>query len=296
MNRDSRPSWATVTPILWFGVFAFCWALIERLGIGITHHYEFEQIVTMRYAVHLLVLLAIARVLGLRPILATARPAAQIARGVCMFVMPAGFVLGVGSIGARDLWTLFWCMPVLVAALAHWWLGERLPRATWIYLALGYAGVMAILRPSADALSMSAIWPLLSALSFALYVVLSRVLRNEPIQVSLLYTGLAALLCMLPFAVAVWRPLHAEDLPRIVAVGLVGLVALFAIDRALERLSASVVAPLLFVCVVSETLLEALRSAAFPPRGALAGSVLLLGVAAAVLLGSRLMGQGREQR
>ena len=257
-------------------IFCGAWALIEALGYSIMHHYALVQIVDMRYGVHLLILgvVFVPRV-GWRGLLQTRRPVLQVIRGLCMFVMPASFIFAAAGLGSGAIWSTFWVTPIFVLVLAAVWLGERVSLTAWVLGLVGCVGAFMVYGqgPVADVRVLGA---MLGAASFAVYVALCRVLREEPIEVSLFYTGLIAFLCMLPFAVAEWQPLHGEDVPRIVSIGVIGLLLLLFLDRSIEQSEASFVAPLLYGVVVCEALLRALRSGSVPPQLTLVGAALVL--------------------
>lgn len=230
----------------------FLWVIVEGVGASLRSHYRYEQIVGMRYAVHLAVLAAVLlpRV-GLRELVRTRRLGGQIARGLCMFVMPMSFIVVLDTHRSADLWVTFWICPLVVMVMAARWLGERVPLRTWILGCVGYLAVL-LLAGRLPLMSSAAALPLLGSLSFALYVVLSRQLRDEPIGVSLFYTAATVLICILPLMLPLWTPVRLEDLWSIVAVGGLGLVFLWILDRSLERAPAAVVASYLYGVTVWE--------------------------------------------
>lgn len=278
----------TLMAVAWIAVFTAFWGLIERLGMGIAETYHFSQIVFMRYAVHLLFLFLICVLLGIRAPLKTARPVAQWARGLCMWLMPMSFIVVVTVQSGANLWAMFWTMPLFVALLAGLALGERQSLFIWVLLISGFLAMCLVLGADPTRISPTTFFPVVGGLSFATYVVLSRSLRDEALLTGLFYTGLFPMLAMLPFALHTWQAIQMGDVIRIVAIGLVGLASLYCLDRALVHVSATWIAPLLFGAVVSELLIEFLRSQTFPAISQVSGSLMLLGVAS-VLIGSTLI-------
>lgn len=277
--------------VMCVAVLSILWAVIEALGYSITHHYPLVQIVGMRYAVHLLVLAALCVPRsGWRRLVVTRRPFLQLGRGFCMFVMPASFIAGGAGLSANDIWSMFWLSPIMIVALAWWWLGERFPSMVWGFVLVACAGAFAIYgQPPRFAISTAL--PVLGALSFAIYVVLSRHLRDEPIETNLFYTGLGAFVCMLPFAIMEWQPIQVEDVWRIVAIGVIGLVLLMLLDLSLDYMPASFVAPFLYGAVVCEAGLRVLLSGHLPSPIVIAGSTLVL----LAMLNVMIFGVNRER-
>jgi S-adenosylmethionine uptake transporter len=259
----------------------FLWAVIERLGYGIAARYTLLQVVAMRYGAQLLLLGLRALWRGPARLVATRHPGLQLARGFCMFVMPFSFIIGGAKGGTPgELWSAFWIAPIVIVLLARWWLNERFTRGTLIVLALGYVGALLVLheRPM---LGVALFWPLVSALAFAVYMVLSRRLRDETLEASLFYTSAVAFACMLPLAVLYWVPIAPRDLPAIAGVGIVGLALLALLDLAVEQAPAVYFAPLLYAVVAWELLFAVTLSRETPQLLGVAGAAAVV-VAVAV--------------
>lgn len=269
-----------IASVPWLVVFTALWPIVEALGYSVSKHYHFVQIVGMRYAVHLVVLFAFCTLASRRLTIATPHPWLQILRGLCMFVWPSSFIVAIGSMSGRDLWSMFWIMPLFVGIFAHFVLGERLRLLGWALLAVGYGGALLLLNPDQRALSATALLPLVGALAFAVYVALSRALRDEPISTSLFWTGATVLVCVAPLTLMVWRPIASGDLAAIAGIGTFGLIALFCIDRALQIAPASFVAPFLFGAVAFEVALQVLATRIPPSERAVAGALAIFFVAA----------------
>ena len=69
---------------------------------------------------------------------------------------------------------LFLAVPLLVVALSGPVLGERIGWRRWAAVAAGFAGILIILQPGVGVFSPWAILPLISALMFAIYGLLTR--------------------------------------------------------------------------------------------------------------------------
>jgi drug/metabolite transporter (DMT)-like permease len=83
------------------------------------------------------------------------------------------------------------------------------------------------------------------SMSFAGYLVLSRVLRDEPLSTSLFYTGAGALV---PISLVVWRvwtPVTLSDVVVAILTGVLSLLILACFDLAVEAGPLSLVAPML---------------------------------------------------
>jgi drug/metabolite transporter (DMT)-like permease len=74
------------------------------------------------------------------------------------------------SIAAASFYTL----PIFITLFAALFLGERVGLGGWIAVALGFCGVLLILRPQAEDFNLYALLPIISAVLYALGMILTR--------------------------------------------------------------------------------------------------------------------------
>ncbi|MEP7211093.1 MAG: hypothetical protein ABI740_09675 [Alphaproteobacteria bacterium] len=221
--------------MMWAGLFAVVWALLEiAVGNFLHRPYAIMQIVWCRYAAHLA---TVALVWGVRrPTLwRTSRPVTQVTRSLMMLAMPGAFALAIRyGISTEFIQALFWLAPLEVVLVAWIFLGERAPLAAWGAAAIGAAGSAAIFGHLYVASPLALGLALAGSLSFSLYVVMTRSLRTEPASTNLLYTGLAVFLILTPFIPHIWVWPSKTDIGVFGLVGVVGVGALYALERACE--------------------------------------------------------------
>ncbi|MYK31711.1 MAG: DMT family transporter [Boseongicola sp. SB0670_bin_30] len=112
--------------------------------------------------------------------------------------------------------------PIIVCALSWPLLGERVGRVRWAAVALGFAGVLVVIRPFGEALDPAAFLMLLAATGLALYSILTRKLSRDvkPLIMQFLL-GLTGTVALLPFCWVYWiAPASAFDLVLMVSLGL----------------------------------------------------------------------------
>jgi drug/metabolite transporter (DMT)-like permease len=144
---------------------------------------------------------------------------------------------------------------------------------------------MLTLRPALENLR-SAILPALGmALCFSLYLAMTRQLRDEPTATNLFYTAAVVLAPLALAAPLFWQPLPLRAWPVLAAIGLTGLGALFAFDRACDALSPAQFAPLMCLQAVLMSALAALATNERPGWATAVGTAI---VAGAILLGRPL--------
>lgn len=267
------------------------WPLQELSGGMLARNgHHLAQVVAFRYAAHLLLLLAL--VLPFRGVraLRTGRPGLQLLRGVCMFGMPAGYILAAGFTSNAWIWTVFWLVPVGIVAGGRLLLGERAPAGAWWVVLLGAVGAALVMRAGVGGLEGTA-FALIMGGSFGGYVLLSRVLRGEALAASLFYTAVGALTPMLPFVWVVFRPVTWADVVPALVTGLLSLLILGILDSVAETAPVWRTAVALPLVVLWELLVSVLHRGAEPGTGGLVGVVVIL--FSAFLAGRLLLSSGQ---
>jgi len=107
------------------------------------------------------------------------------------------------SIAAAAYYTL----PIFITLFSAMFAGERVGRTGWIAIFFGFVGVLLILKPTASGFNAFALLPLISAVLFALSMILTRTkCRNEDplilsfaLNISFIVVGVLASLSILPF-------------------------------------------------------------------------------------------------
>lgn len=260
--------------------FAVVWSLIEVFVVRLDQRYHLVQVEGVRFGVHLLLMVAIWGRLQGAPVWRTRRPVVQIVRGLCMLGLPFGFLASLMAGASIPVaLTGLWLAPVFALVLAALCLRERAPVAVWVCAAAGLAAVVCLLAPARPALPTVLVMPVLTGLAFALYLVFTRSLRDEPVQTNLFYVGLVGFLTLLPFMPRVWVDPGLRDALLLVAVGVFGYVALWLLERALRCWSLSHVAPLIYVHVVVLQLLSSVFHGRLPSLRLLLGAAVIGGIA-----------------
>jgi drug/metabolite transporter (DMT)-like permease len=228
--------------------FALSWVVLEEIvGRRLQGHYHLMQIVWCRYAVHLLALLLLFGWTHPGRLWRTRRPAFQLLRSLCMLVMPLTFALSLQTdVRPNSVWAVFWLAPLGALLIARWTLGEKSAPAVWGATAVVTAAALVILSPSSDVVSPAVVLPLLMALSFAVYLAMTRNLSGEAVHANLFYTALGVFALLTPVMPMVWVTPTAGDAVVLATIGVVGLLTLFLLDRAVALAPLGASTPFLF--------------------------------------------------
>lgn len=257
------------------GVFAIMDALMKQLTVT----YPPIQVACLRGASSVpfvaLSYLLTGRIHLLRPV----RFGLHILRAVFAIVMMWGFLWALARASMADTYVVFMSAPLLVVLAASVMLGEKVDRQLWFAIIAGLAGVIVMLRPSvAGLVSFAGLATLLSALAYAIVVVLVRVLARTDSTASMVFWYLLMLsIGAGALAAPGWVPLRANDWPWIVAVGLTGWAGQHLITEAFRLAPASLVAPYEYTALVWAVGIDWVVWQVLPGLRMLVGAAIVVG-------------------
>ena len=132
------------------------------------------------------------------------------------------FISGISYLPLADAIAITFAGPLFITILAGPMLGEDVGWRRWAAVAVGFLGVLVMVRPSTEAIQLAALFPLGASLAGALRdITTRRISAHETSMSILLFSTLSVILFglgTLPFG---WAPLTLLDL------GLMGLSGLF---------------------------------------------------------------------
>jgi drug/metabolite transporter (DMT)-like permease len=142
-------------------------------------------------------------------------------------------------------YALLFTAPLIVTALSGPILRERVDGASWVAVALGFVGVIVVLQPKAQGISLGHIAALTAALVSAMNSVLVRKLgTSERSVVLLLYPMMTTLLAMALLLPMVYRPMALGDLGITAAIAVMSITAGVLTIQAYRRGRAAIIAPM----------------------------------------------------
>jgi drug/metabolite transporter (DMT)-like permease len=156
-------------------------------------------------------------------------------------------------------------------------LGERISVDTWIGVMSGFVGVLVIVRPGAGTIELAALLPLATALFFAVYQVLTRLVsRLDDPNVTLAWTiGIGLFATTLPLALS-WQPVATHDWLLMGMSGLLFGLGQFLLICAFSIAPASVLAPFTYAQIVAATVFGSLIFDDVPDRWTLIGTAVVI--------------------
>jgi drug/metabolite transporter (DMT)-like permease len=182
-------------------------------------------------------------------------PRIQWTRGVLMVVVTLLYFAALKSLPLAEATALFFLTPIITTGLAAWFLHERPGRWTLVAIALGFVGVLIVVRPSANLALIGVLLVVAAAFCNASYQTLTRASshgRSEAIGTQLLYSGLVGSIVMTIAMPIWWNSDWLATVTLTVAVVFLGLGVLGALGhllliRAYSLAPASTLAPWMYL-------------------------------------------------
>jgi len=148
-------------------------------------------------------------------------------------------------------------MPLFIPLVERTWVGGRIPRRLWGVLALGFAGLLIILRPGTGVFEPVALVGLASAVFASISQVgIRRLTRTEPVTRIVFYFGLVASVASAPPAAWWWKSPSAATWGVLLLMGVFATVGQFTLTRAYVYAPAASVGPFLYAGPVFAGLLD----------------------------------------
>lgn len=224
---------------------------------GISRHlageYNVYMVVMIRYWFFAAFVISIAsrKAGGIVAAARTTRPVIQITRGALLAAEICVMVTGFTILGLVESHAVFAAYPLLVAALSGPILGEHVGWRRWTAIGVGFIGVLFILKPSAGVFNPAAVIPLIAAIMFATYGLLTRyVARDDTTATSFFWTGVTGAVVLTSVGLWFWEPMTGTDWLWMGALCMSGSLGHWLLIRCYEVAEASAVQPFAYFQMV----------------------------------------------
>lgn len=208
----------------------------------------------------------------------------------------AGFFLAIALVSINTAFSvmpivnaiaIFFVEPLILTVLSVLILGERIGWRRVVAVVVGLFGAMIVIRPNWAAFGPTSVLPVLTALCFAAYLLVTKVMAAGRNKLALqFWSGIFALLFLALFtavgdraglAIAALRVPAIGELWLYSAMGGLAVLTHQMIVHALARADASLAAPLQYLEIVSGTLLGWWVFSDFPDPLTWLGAIIIIG-------------------
>lgn len=251
--------------------------IMDGLGKLLGRDYPVVEVIWARYAFALPVILTMTSPRGWPTLLRCERPWLQAGRALLPLLASATVIVGVSFMPLADATAISFASPLLVVILSMPLLRERVSTDTWIGVISGFAGILIIVRPGIGTIAAAALLPLGTALLFAFYQVLTRLVsrRDDPV-VTLAWTIGVGLVATTPALALAWQPATGRDWLLMGLSGLLFGLGQFLLIRAFALASAALLTPFTYTQIVAATAFGVLVFDDIPDRWTLLGTAIVV--------------------
>jgi drug/metabolite transporter (DMT)-like permease len=262
--------------IRWMLLSMFLFACLDAGIKTIAHGYAAQQILAVRFAVFVVLVVALIGPAKTRIALRSVRPGLQVLRVIVLLAEMGVFVAAIRALPLADVHAVAASTPLIVTALAWLFLGERVGTQRWAAILVGMAGLLVVVRPGFD-MNPAMLIPLLGASLWAIYQILVRLIsRSDGPDTTVLYTALGGLVVTAALAPFAWTAPDLRDWGLLFVVALFGAGAHFALIRALDSAPASTVQPFAYTLVVWAVILGWAIFGDVPDRWTILGAMVIV--------------------
>lgn len=252
-NPSPRLSDAPLRGIALMCLAMVCFVTMNTFIKSLRGELPVAELIWGRYFFHaLLILMLFPR--RIPTLLESSHKTLQIIRSLMVLLATAFMFVALGLMPIADIVAITFVAPLMIVILSVVILREFVGMRRWIAVLVGFVGVIIILRPGGDLFTLVALLPFGTAVTYALYQILTRVISQsaDPLN-TLFYSALVGTVTMSVIVPFYWVTPNLEQWAKLAVAGLLGGLGHYAIIRAYERAEASLIAPFAYTELIWAT-------------------------------------------
>lgn len=255
-----------------------CFAALDTAAKWLVQSLPVVEVVWLRFVTHVVLMGLLLAPLAGRALVRVHSARLQALRAAMLACMTALNFWALQYLQLAETGALQFSVPILIALLSAWWLGERLDARRWAAIVCGFAGVLLVIRPGTQAFHPAILLSAGNAVLYAAFNLLTRRMAATETPESMQWLSAAgAALLLAPFALAAWVwPPDALSWVLICVTGLMGGIGHLCVARAHRHASAAVLGPFLYQQIAYMTLGGWLVFAQVPDAFVIAGALVVV--------------------
>ncbi|MGA0234643.1 MAG: DMT family transporter [Alphaproteobacteria bacterium] len=176
-----------------------------------------------------------------------------------------------------EAYSLLFASPLLITALSVPFLGEKVGKRRWAAVVLGLIGVIIVLRPGLQPVSLGHIAGLTAAVANSIgAIVVRKVGREERSQTLILFPMVAVLLIMAMVMPGTYKPMPLLDLGVLALMGLLLIAGQMMVLNAYRNAPAALIAPMQYSQIIWAALFGFIFFSEIPDLWVATGSLLII--------------------
>ena len=241
--------------------------------------YSSVQVSWVRAFLHMVFLAAVLLPRQGLAVLRTRRPGLQLARAAMLTASNICFFFAITFIPLAKASAISLTTPLIVALLAWPLLRERTTPGRAVLVALGFVGVLVVIRPGGDVFHPASLLVVVSATAYAVFQILTRLVSpyDSP-ETSTLWAPLTGALGLMLLQPWVWEnPRSLGDCALFLACGALGAIGHYFVARALRLAPANVASPFQYLQLLAAVVVGYLMFGYLPDAATWAGAAIIIG-------------------
>lgn len=255
-----------------------CWTALDVSAKWLGEQVSVGQIIVIRSIIAMLVTLLIAWTMGGSLAgLATRRPLMHFARSLFSTTAVFSWFVALQYLPIADAIVLAHASPLVVTTLSIVLLGEIVRPLQWVFLLIGFAGVVVVAQPGGGADPIGVTVALFSTVAYAGLTLTARHYGRQESNLALafwLYP--TSMIAGLIWAGTDWRWLSTFDTLLLVSTGVTSVTAFYLINAAVRFAPIATIAPIEYTALIWGALAGYLIWGDLPGATMLAGASLII--------------------
>jgi drug/metabolite transporter (DMT)-like permease len=235
------------------------------------------EIAWIRFLVFLLILVPVVAASQPKTVLRSTRPGLQALRGLALVLSSMLFISGLRYLPIAAASATSFVAPLFVTALSILLLSEKVGIRRWAATLIGLIGVLIVVRPGTAAFNQAAIFPILSALSWAFTLIMTRMISGADRAITTMtFSALVGFLLLTALVPLVWVAPTWRDVMIGVAIGIASTTGQWLVVLAFRYADASVLAPFSYTQLLWAALLGFLVFTEIPDAYTFIGAAIII--------------------
>jgi drug/metabolite transporter (DMT)-like permease len=225
----------------------------DGLSKYLATEYNVNMVVMIRYWFFAAFVISVSsqKTGGIKHVAKTKFPILQIFRSLVLVAEMCITILAFTLLGLAETHAIFASYPLIIAMLSGPILGEYVGWRRWVAICVGFIGILIILNPGNGIFSPYALVPLVGAILFALYGLLTRyVSQYDNSSTSFFWTGVVGSIAMTIIGLNYWDPVSKSDWSIMLLLSASGVVGHYLLIKCYEVAEASAVQPFAYLQLI----------------------------------------------
>ena len=256
-------------------------SFMDALGKRVAAHYSVFQMLAIRSTVALALILLFLGATRQLSALRTRQPEGHALRALCGLIAFATFYSSLRHLSLADAVAIAFASPFLITALGRFVLKEHVTSRQWVAIAVGFAGMLVIVRPGASGFHPAALLVVVCSIAYAILMVLTRWMSrpHRPAEtnsafVFYMLAGQAAVGWLV--TVSRWQTPEAAHLAEMAGMGVLGIIGNYGLAQAFRLAPVATVAPFEYTGLIWAVVLGAVFFGDVPTPSFWVGAAIIV--------------------